>query len=366
MAQSGGRLKRGRGNAAAGAPAFAELFAGLPVAVLVIDPDGRIAHANAACELLLNHSERTMVGQPYDAVLLPPEAYSERRDGHGFSAFDVEIEAVRGSRVRVDFVETAVPDRPGWRIVTLHHAPASRRMTQGAERTAGARAAVGAAAMLAHEIKNPLSGIRGAAQLLRRDGEGREELTGLITTEVDRITALIDRMQDFTDTRPLKLEATNLYPLLDHARRVALAGFARGIPIEERFDPSLPPVLVDSDAFLQVLLNLLKNAAEALDGVTAPRITLSTAYRHGMSVRAGPGLPRQPLPIEVLVSDNGPGAPTDIAEHLFEPFVSGKPEGKGLGLPLVEKLVRGMGGIVHYLREEDTTLFRILLARARA
>lgn len=359
-----GSLRRARPEPIRG-PGFAELFAALPVAVLVIDPDGRIAHANSACELLLNHSETTMVGQPYDAVLLPPEDYADRRDGHGFAAFDIEIEAIRGPRIRVDFVETLVADHPGWRIVTLHHAPQSRRVAQGADRTAGARAAVGAAAMLAHEIKNPLSGIRGAAQLLEGGG-GDSELTQLITTEVDRIAALIDRMQDFTDTRPLKLAPTNVYPLLDHARRVALAGFARDMVIEEHFDPSLPPVLVDPDAFLQVLLNLLKNAAEALSGLGQPRIALATAYRHGMSVSTGPGRPRQPLPIEILVTDNGPGAPADIAEHLFEPFVSGKPEGKGLGLPLVEKLVRDMGGIVQYAREREpeVTVFRILLPRA--
>jgi two-component system, NtrC family, nitrogen regulation sensor histidine kinase GlnL len=359
-----GGLRRARPEPVKG-PGFGELFAALPVAVLVIDPDGRIAHANSACELLLNHSETTMVGQPYDAVLRPPEDYADRRDGHGFAVFDIEIEAIRGPRIRVDFVEAPIADQPGWRIVTLHHAPQSRPVAQGADRTAGARAAVGAAAMLAHEIKNPLSGIRGAAQLLESGGEERE-LTRLITTEVDRIVALIDRMQDFTDTRPLNLAPTNIYPLLDHARRVALAGFARDMVIEEHFDPSLPPVLVDSDAFLQVLLNLLKNAAEALGTVAAPRITLATAYRHGMSVSTGAGRPRQPLPIEILVMDNGPGAPADIAEHLFEPFVSGKPEGKGLGLPLVEKLVRDMGGIVQYAREREpeVTVFRILLPRA--
>ncbi|UZK66922.1 two-component system sensor histidine kinase NtrB [Sphingomonas sp. M1-B02] len=364
MAFPRGGLRRSRPLPAA-APNFAELFAGLPVAVFVIDPDGRIAHANAACELLLNHSESSMIGQPYESVLHPPEDYADRRDGHGFAAFDIEIEAVRGPRFRVDFVETLVADHPGWRIVTLHHAPQSRRVAQGADRTAGARAAVGAAAMLAHEIKNPLSGIRGAAQLLGASGEDGE-LTELITTEVDRIVALIDRMQDFTDTRPLKLAPTNVYPLLGHARRVALAGFARGMVIEERFDPSLPPVLIDPDAFLQVLLNLLKNAAEALTGLAQPRITLATAYRHGMSVSTGAGRPRQPLPIEILVIDNGRGAPADIADHLFEPFVSGKPEGQGLGLPLVEKLVRDMGGIVQYAREREpeVTVFRILLPRA--
>jgi two-component system nitrogen regulation sensor histidine kinase GlnL len=356
-------------NGAAG-PAFAELFAALPVAVVVIDPRDRIANANADAEALLNLSERAMLGQPLQAVLRPPPEHL-RRDGHGFAAFDVELELVRGGRIRVDFIEARIADHLGWRAITLHHAATSRRLGHSADRASAARAAVGAAAMLAHEIKNPLSGIRGAAQLLAISGEGAEELTTLITTEVDRVAALIDRMQDFTDTRPLKIAPENIYPLLDHARRLALAGFASAMTIEERFDPSLPPVLIDRDAMLQVLLNLLKNAAEALvrrDRDRAqPRITLSTAYRHGMAVSPSPGKPRQPLPIEICVSDNGPGAPAEIADHLFDPFISGKPEGQGLGLALVDKLVRDMGGMIQYAREgsPETTVFRILLPRGQ-
>jgi len=349
-----------------GEPDLGELFAALPVATLLLDPQGRVARANAACEHLLNHSERAMLGQRFETVLEPPPEYRDRRDGHGFAAFDVEIEPTRSPKLKVDLIEAMVTDHPGWRVVTLHHVPASHRLAAGVERTAGARAAIGAAAMLAHEIKNPLSGIRGAAQLLRTGNDGDAELTQLITDEVDRIAALIDRMQDFTDTRPLKIDPTNIYPLLAHVRRVATSGFGREVIFEERFDPSLPPVLIDSDAFQQVMINLLKNAAEALAGTREARITLATAYRHGMSVSTGPGRPRQPLPIEILVIDNGPGAPADIAGHLFEPFVSGKPEGKGLGLPLVEKLVRDMRGIVQYAREGEPpeTVFRILLPRA--
>ncbi len=264
--------------------------------------------------------------------------------------------------MRIDLLECEVPDRPGWTIVTLRASPHAR----GHERAAGARAAIGAAAMLAHEIKNPLSGIRGAAQLLG-EGEGQGELTTLITTEVDRVAALIDRMQDFTDTRPLRCTAQNVYPLLDHVRQVAAAGFGRDVTIEERFDPSLPAALIDRDAFTQVALNLVKNACEALDGRADRRVILATAYRHGMAVSAAAGRPRMPLPIELSVIDNGPGAPADIAEHLFEPFVSGKAEGRGLGLPLVDKLVRDMGGIVTYTREGDPalTVFRVLLPRAK-
>ena len=341
-------------------PDEAELIAALPVAMLVLDPDGRVVRANGECETLLNRSERSMLGQPVGAVLALPEAES-RREGHAVAAFDAELETSRG-RVRVDLIEAEVPDHPGWRTVTLHNA-ATRRLVH--DRAAAARSAVGAAAMLAHEIKNPLSSIRGAAQLIA-DGADPADLTRLMIAEVDRIASLIDHMEDFTDTRPRAVEPLNIYPLLAHARDVALAGFARGIAIEERYDPSLPRALGNGDALLQVLLNLLKNAAHALGDRGERRITLATAYRHGITVGRGPGQPRVALPIEICVIDTGPGAPEDIADHLFDPFVSSRPEGKGLGLALVDKLIRDMGGIIQYAREGNphATVFRILLPRA--
>nr|WP_235535108.1 ATP-binding protein [Sphingomonas sp. Leaf339] len=343
-------------------PGFADLFAALPVAVLVVGPDDRIVHANAMAEQTLNLSERIMAGQPL-AAILPPPAGVEVRDGYGFAAYDTEIATARGVRMRVDFVEAQIADHPGWRAVTLHNAASSRGLGQSSDRAAGARAAVGAAAMLAHEIRNPLSGIRGAAQLL-----GAGELTQLIVTEVDRIAGLIDRMQEFGDTRPLPLAAENIYPLLGHARGVALAGFARGVRIDERYDPSLPLARINRDALTQVIINLLKNASEVVRNERKPCITITTAYRHGVTRAAGDGQPRLPLPIEICVIDNGPGAPADIAEHLFDPFISGRPEGQGLGLALVDKLVRDMGGIVQYAREgtPSFTVLRLLLPRAGA
>ncbi len=328
------------------------------MAVLVVDPEARIAHANALAEGLLNLSERVMRGQPLTAILPPPE--ENGRDGHGLAVYDVDIATPRG-RIRVDYAAAMLADYPGWRVISLHASASTRGLGHSAGRAASARAASGAAAMLAHEIKNPLSGIRGAAQLI-----GAGELTTLIVTEVDRIAALIDRMQDFSDTRPLPVRAENIYPLIAHARRLALAGFARGLTIEERFDPSLPPAMVDRDALLQILINLLKNAQEATRDTRQPRLVLTTAYRHGMSVSAAPGRPRIPLPIEICVIDNGPGAPPDIADHLFDPFVSGRPEGQGLGLALVDKLMRDMGGIVQYAREgtPEMTTLRLLLPRA--
>ena len=346
-------------------PGYAELFAALPIAALAVDPADRVAHANALAEQLLDMSERQMMGQPLAAVLPSPD-HGGHRDGHAFAAYDTEVATARGHKLRVDFHEAHLPDHLGWRLITLHPTVAGRRLSHSADGS-GARAAIGAAAMLAHEIRNPLSGIRGAAQLIGA-GEQGAELPRLIVTEVDRIAALIDRMQEFGDTRPLATEAANIYPLLDHARSVALAGFARGITIEERFDPSLPPARVNGDALTQIVLNLLKNAREAVDGLAEPRLLLTTAYRHGMAVSAGPGRPRQPLPIEICVVDNGPGARADIADHLFDPFVSGRPEGQGLGLALVDKLIRDMGGIAQYAREGDPalTVLRLLLPRADA
>lgn len=333
-------------------PGWPELFGALPVAVLLVDPEDRVAKANALAEQLLNRSERLMLGRPVGDLLRSPRERAAAI-GQDLAVFDAEVET-HGGTLRVDFAESHVADHPGWRAITLHSA-ATRHLPGASD---GARAAVGAAAMLAHEIKNPLSGIRGAAQLL-----GPNDLTELIVAEVDRVAALIDRMQGFTDTRALELGAENIYPLLAHARQVALAGFARAVAIETRYDPSLPPARVNRDAFTQVLLNLLKNAAEALATTSEPLITVTTAYRHGLA-RTGEGGARVSLPIEVCVVDNGPGAPPDLAGQLFQPFVSGRRQGTGLGLALVDKLVRDMGGIVQYARENDRTVLRLLLPRA--
>lgn len=333
-------------------PGWPELFGALPVAVLLVDPTDRVAQANALAEQLLNRSERLMVGRALADLLRSPRERPAAL-GQDLAVFDAEV-ATYGGILRVDFTESHVAGHPGWRAITFHGA-ASRHLPPGPD---GARAAVGAAAMLAHEIKNPLSGIRGAAQLI-----GAHALTDLIVAEVDRVAALIDRMQDFTDTRPLELGPENIYPLLAHVREVAAAGFARGLPLETRYDPSLPPALVNRDAFTQVLLNLVKNAAEALENEPEPLLLITTAYRHGVA-RTGERGERVALPIEICVVDNGPGPPPELAGQLFQPFVSGRRRGPGLGLALVDKLVRDMGSLVQFAREGGRTVFRLLLPRA--
>jgi len=377
------------------APQAGELLFALPEAMLLVDPENLVVSVNAAAENLLNLSSASMVGQKVDTVITVPTEYSEHvkgREGSGFAAYDLAVETPRGQRFRADFFVVPVVDRAGWRMMLLHVGAAAHRMGHRLERSGGTMTAIGAAAMLAHEIKNPLSGIRGAAQLLEAGlAEGEHALTRLIRTEVDRIAALIDRMEDFTDTRPLASRPENIYSILEHARDLASQGVARQFEIREVYDPSLPPVLVNRDALVQILLNLLKNAAEALEGQGTTgqgttgqgttgqgtekgqarrpgAITITTAYRHGVSVSVSEGGRRLSLPIELCVIDDGPGAPPEIAEHLFDPFVSSKRSGRGLGLTLVDKLVRGMGGIVQHerLSDPDRTVFRLLLPRAPA
>lgn len=347
------------------APSAAELVAALPSALLIVGPNGAIESANAAAEAFFNISESHLIGRAFELLIDLPKRFAGVTDVP-FVAYDVDVNIRHGGALRVDIASTPFPDRPGWRMVVLHREAVSQRFGQFRGRTRP-QAAASMAVMLAHEIKNPLSGIRGAAQLLETqlpDPNGAA-MTRLIRDEVDRIAALIDQMQGLTDTRPRERTAENIYAVLDHVRRIAENGFARHVTIADDYDPSLPPVFVDRDGLIQVLINLLKNAAEAVP-TSGGQIWLTTAYRHGVTVSTGQGTRRLALPIELCVIDNGPGPPTEIVESLFEPFVSSKARGRGLGLALSDKLMRDMGGTIQFAREgrPERSVFRLMLPRA--
>ncbi len=349
-----------------------ELLQAHPVATLLIDGGGRVIDANTAAEHLLNRGQAAMRDRCARDLLY-------WRDGGGIDrmlaepakamwAYSIELELSGGGRIAADVALGAINPAEGWRMLAIHPVPRGGRMPFRRPGT-GARSASAAAAMLAHEIKNPLSGIRGAAQLLGKpatSASASDELSALICREVDRIASLIDGMQGFSRDTPLRCAPLNIYEAIEQARAVAVQGFGVTVPIDEEFDPSLPRVRGNHDALVQVLINLIKNACEALAGQERPHIRLRTAYRHGLSLDTGDGRGQQPLPVAIIVEDNGPGVPDAFIDDLFDPFVTSKRDGQGLGLALVDKLVRDMGGMVEHSRADGRTRFSVHLGVARA
>lgn len=344
----------------------AAILSALPVPVLVVDEHDRFRFANPAAEELLGLSAQQLA-QSVLTDLLPadsPLAAMVAQVRHAelvMTDHDLTLESPRVKRRTVAVQVAPLEGEAGHVVVSLLDTGGAQKLDGQSSARAAARSVTGMAAVLAHEIKNPLSGIRGAAQLLQQSvGPDDEELTQLIQDEADRIRGLVDRMEAFDD-RPGRPAAVNIHRVLEHVRRLAESGFARHVRFTELYDPSLPPVWGNRDQLVQLVLNLVKNAAEAATQPGA-EIVLASAYRHGTRLATASG-PRLALPLEITVRDNGPGIPEDIRPHMFEPFVTGRRDGggTGLGLALVAKLIADHGGLIECESRSGRTEFRLYL-----
>jgi two-component system nitrogen regulation sensor histidine kinase GlnL len=341
------------------------VWAALPAACLLVDRENCVAAANPAAEVFLNSSERTMTGRaiqrlmPTDVDLVPS---LERARAGQSAVVHNDVRLLRGPRgpVICDVQIGPFGETPGVVLLVIHPRQIAGRLGKALQAKSVAKTAIGLADMLAHEIKNPLAGITGAAQLLSMSlGKEDQEMTDLILQETRRIVALLAQVEQFGDLRPPNLQTANIHDVIERARMSAALGAAKRMTFKDEYDPSLPATLADTDQLLQVFANLFANAAEAA-GEAGGTITIRTFFEGGLRLAQAEG-GEIAVPLQIEIIDDGPGIPEALIDSVFEPFVSSRENGTGLGLALVSKIVAAHRGSIVVSSRPGRTAFRISL-----
>ena len=338
----------------------------LPNPLIQLGTDNNILYLNTAAETFFEGSLGYLKGLPFTELLPDNTPLLEmirnvRRSGNSITDHDLVLESIR---IGVRIVNVGVSPLPGEDdhiVISFFERSLAQRLHNQQQSRGAARSVSGMAAMLAHEVKNPLSGIKGAAQLLEQTiDEEDQPLAKLICDETDRICELVDKMEGFSDERPLKRGEVNIHEILNHCIRLAKAGFGSHAKLKEEYDPSLPATFGNKDVLIQLFLNLLKNACEAISS-EGGEVRITTSYRHGMSVKVGGSGGRLGLPLMITIQDNGIGIPSELIDNLFDPFVTTKSNGTGLGLAFVAKATADHGGFVEVETTPRLTSFRVML-----
>ncbi len=343
-----------------------KLWPSLPIPALLLDANDRIKDANPAAEGFLNTSGKALIGAPvFDKVMIDApleESFKRVRDSQSVLMInDVDVSSGERKPIQCNIQLAPMVDRDDEVLLLMAPRELAGRLGRSHSVQTAARSAIGMAEMLAHEIKNPLAGITGAAQLLSMNlSQEDQELTDLIVGETRRILKLLEQVEQFGNVRPPDRKTVNIHDVLDRARRTSMVGFAANMKFVEEYDPSLPPTIADADQLQQIFLNLFKNAAQAAekDGKYGT-IRIRTYYDTSLRLRRSDGAGRVPIQIEVI--DDGPGLPPEIAADIFEPFISGRENGTGLGLALVSKIISEHEGWIAVDSVPGRTVFRVSL-----
>ncbi len=340
------------------------LWESLPIPAVILDENDRILTINPMAEGFFNNSSKSLVGAPiWDRLMVdaPIEGKLQGVRATQSTLFVNDVDVGTGDRAPVVCNLQFAPyqGREGAIVLLISPRELAGRVNQSSSVSVAARSAIGMAEMLAHEIKNPLAGITGAAQLLSMAlSPEDQELTDLIVEETRRIVKLLEQVEQFGNLRPPVQEKINIHDILTRVVSSAKLGFGAHMAFHELYDPSLPEALGDADQLTQVIMNLVKNASEA--SRTGGNITLRTYFEHSFRLRRSDGTGHG-LPLQIEVMDDGPGLPDDIRDNVFEPFVSGRENGTGLGLALASKIILDHRGWIGVESVPGRTVFRISL-----